>query len=203
MWLESESGRGSIFHFTARFALASGPAEVAEVELPSHALEQRVLIVDDNATKRRILMEHLRGWNMQVEAVASGQEALISLGEAASKATPFSIVLLDIMMPEMDGFEVAKQIAENPQLHPTLIVLSSADGPETKERCQELGIDVLLRVEGVSPVQRAQTPELADGAPSLHILLAEDNVFNQCVASGLLEKQGHRITVVEDGRKAV
>ncbi|MFT5377867.1 MAG: PAS domain S-box-containing protein [Candidatus Latescibacterota bacterium] len=217
MWLESESGRGSTFHFTARFALASGPAEVAEVELPPHALEQRVLIVDDNATKRRILMEYLRGWNMQAEAVASGQEALISLGEAASKATPFSIVLLDIMMPEMDGFEVAERIAENPELHPTLIVLSSADGPETKERCQELGIDislrkpisqsdlfdVLLRVEGVSPVQRAQTPELADGAPSLHILLAEDNVFNQRVASGLLEKQGHRITVVEDGRKAV
>jgi two-component system sensor histidine kinase/response regulator len=121
------------------------------------------------------------------------------------------------MMPEMDGFEVAQRIFEDPDLNPVIIVLSSADSTTSKERNRELGIaaslrkpisqsdlfDALLRIEGVAPIQSALVLDSDDTMRALHILLAEDNVFNQRVAAGLLEKQGHRITVVDDGHKAV
>jgi two-component system, sensor histidine kinase and response regulator len=217
MCVESESGRGSTFHFTARFEIQSGVRDMAEHQLPAHALEQRVLVVDDNATNRRILMERLSGWDMQAEAVESGAEALVALRENAAGRTPFTIVLLDVMMPEMDGFEVAQRIVEDPELTPAIIVLSSADSPTSKERNRELGIatslrkpisqadlfDALLRIEGVDPIQSALVIDSDHAMRALHILLAEDNVFNQRVATGLLEKLGHRITVVDDGRKAV
>ena len=217
MCVESESGRGSTFHFTARFELQSGARDLAERQLPAHALEQRVLVVDDNATNRRILMERLSAWKMQAEAVESGAEALVALRENAAGRTPFTIVLLDVMMPEMDGFEVAQRIFEDPDLKPAIIVLSSADSPTSKERNRELGIatslrkpisqadlfDALLRIEGVAPIQSALVLESDHTMRALHILLAEDNVFNQRVATGLLEKMGHRITVVDDGHKAV
>ncbi len=217
MWVESESGLGSTFHFIAHLELDYRDPEIAEQKLPAHALEQRVLVVDDNATNRRIFMERLQGWDIQAEAVASGIEALEALRVAAMAAAPFTIVLLDIMMPKMDGFEVARRIGEDDQLHPAVIVLSSADSSTTAERNRELGItaslrkpisqsdlfEVLLRMEGVAAPRPALVLEQKNSTRELHILLAEDNVFNQRVAGGLLEKQGHRVTVVGDGRQAV
>ena len=100
-----------------------------------------VLVVDDNATNRRILEEQLTSWGMRPTLVASGQEALGTLQQAARDGTPFSLVLLDAHMPHMDGFTVAELIKENPDLaRATIMMLTSGSHPKDAARCRELGI---------------------------------------------------------------
>src|SRR5690606_33926683 len=113
IWLESVVGRGTTFHFTAEFALAETLLESRHGEPPALA-GQTVLVVDDNATNRRILQELLRSWRMGVTAVEDGAHALAELHRAAVAGRPYRFVLLDLMMPAMDGFELAEQIVRTP-----------------------------------------------------------------------------------------
>jgi len=214
IWVESAEGKGSTFHFTARFERGTEEQSTEKLVLSAHA--QRVLVVDDNATNRQILMGHLQNWDLRVAQANSGATALSMLGDAVAVGDAFTIILLDIMMPEMDGFEMAQRVLADPALSPTIIVLSSADGSTTKERCEGLGISVylrkpisqselyttLLRLEGVVPITEPLSAQ-PQAVRLLHILLAEDNEFNQRVAVGLLKKQGHTVDVVGDGRQAV
>ena len=145
IWVESEPGKGSTFHFTALFrnsAREAAKPAVGEVRLDG----LRVLIVDDNATNRRILEEAVRGWGMKPASVENGQSAIESLQEAAAAGAPFGLVLLDAMMPGMDGFEVAKQTkAMHAVVHPVVMMLSSADCDADAARCRTLGIANYLR----------------------------------------------------------
>src|SRR5262249_34179787 len=141
IWVESEAGRGSTFAFRVPLGVAAEPPEPARPWDPAQLDGLAVLIVDDNASNRRILEEVLAGWRMRPEVVAGGAEALAALERAAAAGAPFPLVLLDMQMPEMDGFTVAERIRARPELAAaTLMMLSSADHQGAAARCRELGV---------------------------------------------------------------
>ena len=151
IWVESTVGQGSSFHFTARFG--AQPAGPTPPPAPPIALEgASALIVDDNATNCRILVEVLRNWRMKPTAVQGGAAALEALAAAAAEGEPFSLVLLDGMMPEMDGFTLAEEIVRRPELAgAAVMMLSSGDRHGDAERCRSLGLARYL----VKPVKQS------------------------------------------------
>lgn len=220
IWLESEVGRGSTFHFTAQFLPASLP-KAAGVE-PATLRGMRTLVVDDNATNRRILIEMLNNWGLKPTAVESGPDALQALTDANASRQPFSLVLLDAMMPEMDGFMLAERIKQIPDLDGTIVMmLSSAGLREDAARCRKLGIDAYLTkpvrqsvlldqiMTAVSPEQkdlrtsRTPRPAVAQASRKLRILVAEDNAVNQRLTTAVLAQRGHDAVVVGTGRLAL
>jgi CheY-like chemotaxis protein len=220
VWVESEPGRGSTFHFTAAFPVrAAAPARRAEADdvagLP-------VLVIDDNATNRRILEGMLRNWGMCPAGADGGGAGLAELRRAALAGAPYRLVLLDVMMPGMDGFEVAERVRQTAGLAGlTILMLSSADRKGDAAQCRRLGVaryltkpvkqsellDAILLALGGRRRDWAPAPTgpaaPATGARPLRVLLAEDNAVNQRLAVRLLEKQGHQVTVANDGREAV
>jgi PAS domain S-box-containing protein len=222
VWVESEDGKGSTFHFTAQLGLSRHPApRPAPVDL-SRLRDLPVLVVDDNATNRRILQELLLHWGMRPTVVETGPDALAVLQRAAGEGRPYAVVLLDHMMPDMDGLMLAEQIQRNPQLAGSvLMMLSSADRRENAARCRERGVNTYL----TKPLKRAEllaalvasvsasSPEpirpavprrnLGSCGCGLRLLLAEDNAVNQKLAVRLLEKRGHSVVVVGNGKEAL
>src|ERR1700722_18325424 len=110
IWVESQPGQGSRFHFTARFALPKTPARVVVPRDPLTLRGLRVLVVDDNATTRQILVTMLQGWHMNPSAADSGAGAIVALREDESLGRSFPLILVDAQMPEMDGFALARSI---------------------------------------------------------------------------------------------
>ncbi|MGH7787866.1 MAG: response regulator [Candidatus Binatia bacterium] len=221
IWLESEPGRGSTFHFTARFGVGQASAAPGPPVRPMHLRGLRVLVVDDNGTNRRILQDILTYWHMQPTVVADGRAALAALAEAAPGA-PFDLVLLDAMMPEVDGFAVAEQIRSALQTArlPVLMLTSSGQLGEIA-RSRALGIDgylikpikqsdlldAILSALGARSVELEPPPSEAPAATAtcrpLRLLLVEDNLVNQKLVARMLEPHGHQLTVAGDGRAAV
>jgi len=222
IWLESEVGRGSTFHFTIRVERASAhvavPGQPRAVELSG----VRTLVVDDNATNRRILSGFLTRWEAIPVVVDGGQAALIEIDRALIAGTPFPLILLDAQMPEMDGFTLAEQIFARPGLETaTVMMLSSAGQRGDAARCRKLGISAYLtkpirpselllaiglalqgRVEpqGAHLVTRHSVrTSTSDDGSALKILVAEDNPVNQQLAVRLLQKRGHTVVVAQDG----
>jgi two-component system sensor histidine kinase/response regulator len=145
IWVESTPGGGSTFHFTARFGRQHNvePKTVSKLESLSGL---RVLVVDDNSTNRLLLQELTTAWQMRPTCVESGPAALGALTEAAAGGDPFPLVLLDAMMPEMDGFAVAKHIRDEPTLAgATVMMLSSVDRTGDADRCRQIGVSAYLR----------------------------------------------------------
>jgi signal transduction histidine kinase/DNA-binding response OmpR family regulator len=227
IWLESAPGRGSSFHFTARFRSGDARAERARCAQPMQLLSMRVLVVDDNATNRRILHEMLTYWRMRPTAVASGQAALLELRAAAAASDPFALVLLDVMMPDMDGFEVVERVRQAEGLADVAVVMLTSSGQLGEmARCRELGIDFHLTkpvsqselLDSILTSVGARLPDLAPGtaAPadvpgtngganprSARVLLAEDNLVNQKLVVRMLERRGYDVTVAGDGVEAL
>ncbi len=224
IWVESEIGQGSTFHFTARFE-AGRAAEAASTPAQLATLHQMpVLVVDDNATNRRILQEMLVNWGMRPTLSAGGRAALAALREAASSREPFPLVLLDGHMPEMDGFHLAEQIRHSPELVGAAIMMLTSGG-QTGDvaRCRDLGIaaymmkpikqsallEAILFALGTPTGSRQPapaslvTPVAPEPPRQLHILLAEDNNINQKVALRTLGKEGHTVVVAENGREVL
>ncbi|HXG12803.1 MAG TPA: PAS domain S-box protein [Gemmataceae bacterium] len=220
--VESAVGRGSTFHFSACFERAKEPAAPPVLPEPGRLRGVPVLVVDDNATNRRILEELLIAWQMKPYAAASGPAALAEMRRRAEAGEPFALVLLDSAMPEMDGFAVAAQVRRQPLLASTpLIMLTSAGQVGDVARCRELGISLYL----TKPVKQtdlyraiaATLGEAGVGAPTaegpdrarpdtgrpLRILLAEDNPVNQTLAVNLLRKRGHEVVVAGTGGEAL
>jgi len=220
--VESEPGRGSRFRFAARFGKA--PARTRAVDrLPGELRGLRVLVVDDNATNRRILEEVLTQWRMQPTAVASAGAALEAMEAAERVKRPYPLVLLDASMPGMDGFDLAAKIQQSPRLAgASIMMLSSGARPGDRARCFELGIsayltkpvkqsDLMDTIVGVlgsrPPKPKARPPRDAAKASKasrhLRVLVAEDNAVNQQVAVGMLERAGHEATVAANGREVL
>jgi two-component system, sensor histidine kinase and response regulator len=221
IWVESEAGKGSTFHFTARFSPQTGAAAKPPIE-PVDTRGLPVLVVDDNATNRRILEEMLINWGMRPIVVGGGQAALAEMERAAVSGEPISLALLDAMMPEMDGFDLAGRIKHRPELAgATIMMLSSAGEHGDAARCRELGIavyltkpikqsdllDAILTVlhrpsETREPSPKTQ-PALLERRHRLHILLTEDNAVNQKLAVRILEKRGHTVAIAGNGKEAL
>jgi CheY-like chemotaxis protein len=219
--VESLEGSGSTFTFTAVFEKQSVPERPVAVDLwPQRTKALKVLVVDDNATNRRILEELLNDWHMRSTCVESGAEALAAASMARSVDDPFDLALLDLFMPEMDGFELARKMnAEcGPQV-PSIILLTSAIRPGDSALIRDLGIrarllkpfkqselfDTILGIIATLPrsgkQQDGESPVPSNAA--YRILLAEDNPINQKLAVHLLRKRGHTVTVVDNGNDAV
>ncbi len=223
--VDSTVGRGSTFRFSARFgvcqASASGqePAEQVDVE------GIRVLVVDDNPTCRLIVRDLLESWRMKPDLAEGGRPALAALRESRDNGDAYGLVILDVRMPDLDGFAVARHIREDPSLAgATVMMISSAGRPGDVDRCRELGVSAYLTkpVSSSDLLSAIQTalgtskdsagrPVLArvdGGGPprpgqGLRLLLAEDTPINQKLVVRLLEKRSHQVDVAGDGREAV
>ena len=220
IWVESVVGKGSAFHFTA----SVGMGRITET-LPATATVAlaglSALIVDDNATNRRILRELLSNWGMKPTMAESGASALECVKQARD---PFALILTDFHMPAMDGFALVGQLRQGPHLaaDARIIILSSAGQPGDAARCRELGVaaylskpvvpsdlyDRIVRVlgtpsSGTGSASLTTHRAVRDGKRKLNILLAEDNAINRTVAVRLLEKHLHRVTVTTNGREAL
>ena len=127
LWIDSEVGKGSRFHFIARFQVHPGDAATI-APATSDLRDLRVLIVDDNATNRRILSEILASWQMQAAAVEGAAAAVTALNDAADLGRPFHLVLTDAAMPGVDGFTLAEQIKRDGRLKATKVILLTSAG---------------------------------------------------------------------------
>jgi signal transduction histidine kinase/DNA-binding response OmpR family regulator len=225
IWLESVPDQGTTFHFTVRLRQSQTISAPIVPRTPAELHGLDVLVVDDNATNRRILEDVLKGWQMRPVVADSGPAGLTLMKQAAEAGRPFPLVLLDGMMPGQDGFTVAEQIKEDPELTTaTVLMLSSAAQLADAARCRELGISCYL----VKPVRQADllaaiqkalgetslpqrparsrsplSPSASGSKARLRILVAEDNVVNQKLALRLLEKRGHQVVLAGDGQEAL
>jgi signal transduction histidine kinase/CheY-like chemotaxis protein len=218
--VDSAPGRGSTFHLAVPLGVgATAPPPAPDARALAGV---RVLVVDDHETNRRLLVETLSQWGMRATAVPSATAALAALGEARTAGTPFAVALLDGQMPEMSGLALTQAIRRDPALASTVVLLlSSAVEPGGPARARALGVRRLL----LKPLLRAElrealldalgTPDRPSPAPPgpppaglargprLRLLLAEDHPVNQAVAARFLERLGHEVVVVGDGRAAL
>jgi signal transduction histidine kinase/DNA-binding response OmpR family regulator/HPt (histidine-containing phosphotransfer) domain-containing protein len=217
--MEPNPGGGSTFWFTAIFDAPTGIVTDLDDDYARTWLSgQRVLVVDDNEHNRLILEEQLAWWQVRSRSAGSADEAMDLLGAATSEGDPFDAVLLDLVMPGRDGFDLAREVREQPAYADlALLLLSSTDHPQL-DRVQHLGIadcltkpvlssalrSSLLRVlAGVAPRPSATAPPVAATAPSHRLLVVEDNPVNQMVAVGLLEALGYSAVTADDGMAAI
>ena len=220
IWVESEVGEGSTFHFTALLEVYPGVAPAFQYVVPDYLRDLPALIVDDNFTNRRVLQGMLMMWKMKPISVESGRAALEAMAEAQDAGRPFPLILIDGQMPELDGFTLAELIRNDAGLTgSTIMMLTSSDHIGDASRCRTLGISAYL----VKPIRQIELLQaicrVLDGTPAreipvignssheqrfpLRTLLAEDNKVNQMVAIRLLEKWGHQVTLAENGLEAV
>ena len=226
IWVESEPGKGSEFHFTISVSAGTEQIHQPESDLPYDLLRgTRVLVVDDNETNRRILDRMLTRWEMRPTSVEGGADALRELVSACELGDPYRLVLTDMHMPGMDGFGLVERIRnQNEIATATVMMLSSGARRGEMARFRELGLFAYL----VKPVRQselrdaiaraldrrdpqnasiivppAQERRFPKSATALHVLLAEDNPVNQRLGSRLLEKRGHRVTIANNGQEAL
>ncbi len=222
IWVESELGSGSTFHFSAKLGIGKAPATRPSPASQSQLRDVRALIVDDNLTNRRVLLGMLTRWEMKPTTVDGGRAALLALEIAKGTGHPFPLIILDGQMPEMDGFALAEEIRKDPSLvGATIMMLTSAGQLGDAARCRELGIAAYL----VKPIRQRELLKaicyvlkdasqkknetlltrhrLRESKNRVRILLAEDNRVNQTLAVRLLQKRGYEVSVACDGRAAV
>jgi PAS domain S-box-containing protein len=219
MWVDSEVGRGSRFFFTATF---DRPAAVREPILDkARALDGlRVLVVDDNATNRRILEEMLTSWHMQPTSVADAESALAALRLAVREHRAFDVVIADRQMPGVDGFMLARRVRRERAVARTPIVMLMSVGDAGATVGKSIGIDAyltkpvkhsdlldalatLFRVSIRRPRAAPATQPASRPRKRLRVLIAEDNLVNRKLVTKLLQKRGHHVESVENGRAAV
>jgi CheY-like chemotaxis protein len=231
IWVESKAGNGSSFHFKiclgAASELLSSPG-IEELSLDA----VRVLVVDDNFTNLRILTEMLRNWRMETTAASGAEEALSRLRSASQDGNPFELVVTDVHMPEVDGFDLIRNIKSEPGLgNVVVMMLTSGEKRGELRRCKELEISTYLmkpvrrselRTAIIMALRNQRTGELNEESASsdnsaqnisfqkktttalpARILLAEDNSVNQRLTRRMLEKAGHSVVVASTGREAV
>jgi two-component system, sensor histidine kinase and response regulator len=224
IWVESTEGLGSRFYFTALLGVAHSDDVRAAPAEESALVGLPVLVVDDNETNRRILENILKGWQMKSALAASAAEALQMLSRGRLPGDPLPLILTDVHMPEVDGFDLVQQLRGDPAFAEAIIIMLTSGGQRgDATRCRELGVAgyitkpvsqaelkrLILHV--LSPCKQTTRPlitrhflrETRPESGALHILVAEDNAVNQHLATRLLEKRGHSVTVAENGRRAL
>jgi signal transduction histidine kinase/DNA-binding response OmpR family regulator len=218
--IDSVPGRGSRFYFVLKLGVATTAVQQVRVQ-PAALRGVPVLAVDDCEANLAILTKMLTSGGMDVHCVASSREALNELRTAAADGRPYRLLLSDVHLPEMDGFELVEAVRKESGFPPPdILLLTSAGQRGDAARCRELGVasyltkpvaraelqDTICRTLGASAGperRRADAQAEPSAGRSLHILLAEDNAVNQRVAIRLLEKEGHVVTPVVNGLEAV
>ncbi|RIK75689.1 MAG: hypothetical protein DCC68_20815 [Planctomycetota bacterium] len=247
IWVESEVGRGSTFHFTAKFQSAV-PDAAARRPRTGDLAGRSVLVVDDSATTRRILDETLRDAGATTATAAGAYEAISQVDKARRSGRPFDAVVTDANMPGGDGFLLLEQLRKSGHAPPVVMLLSSGDRLGDVARCESIGAkhylikpvkaselttmlvaaisgDVAparggpMRMSFESPLSALDAPPamrrsaplpaksaIRQGPPQLrplNVLLAEDSLVNQKLATGLMQNHGHRVTVANNGQEAL
>ncbi len=220
--VESELGRGSLFSFQVSLPIDS--THRADVPLATQSLHGiAVLVVDDNETNRLLLREALEGWGMRAEMARDGAEAMGKIQRKADMGEPYPLVIVDALMPGMDGYTLSQQIHDQSSVSPPVVLMvSSADRRQFRDREAQTCIAYYLE----KPVSRAslldslldalelrdrpqpnvvpfQPTNLPDNHRTLDILLAEDTPANQRVVTAVLNKRGHSVTLAKNGREAI
>jgi CheY-like chemotaxis protein len=220
--VNSQSGRGSSFAFTARFGRQPRPSTETAARPPALLDDLPVLIVDDNATNRHILEEWLRSWQMRPAAVGDGMAAVDALWHGAASGRPCALVLLDARMPDTDGLDIAAKIRERSELSSTrIILLTSGERPSDHARIRALRIDahllkpvqqeelletiyrVMNTVDGDGPPINESSPAPSPTVTRLRILVAEDNEFNSRHIERLLLRRGMSVRLASNGREVL
>ncbi len=226
VWVESEIGKGSDFHFTVSVGAANAPMMRTHTKLAyEKLLSTRVLIVDDNQTNRLILNRMLTRWGMRPDCVESGEVALLEMMSACESGDPYGLILTDKQMPKMDGFSLIEQIRGKAEISAAnVIMMSSGAHRGDMTRGKEVGLSAYL----TKPVRQSELRDaianslagreerigseaaappndrrVVQNVTALEILLAEDNAVNQRLATRMLEKRGHRVTVANNGQEAI
>jgi PAS domain S-box-containing protein len=213
IWVESEAGAGSTFHFTAKLGIGTAPATVAPAVDTSNML---LLLVDDNGISRDIFKQALANLSSQATVVENGEAALHAFEQAASSGCPYPLVILDVEMPGSNGFSVAERIRKIAGPDRTKLILLASHGLRGDAAlCAQIGIGGYLHKPVTCiDLQRAISEVMGNASPRLvtrhslrearrHILLAEGNLVNQRLAVKLLEKQGHTVVIAQNGQEAV
>jgi signal transduction histidine kinase/CheY-like chemotaxis protein len=222
IWVQSEVGRGSTFHFTVRLRMQKSSSRKYQPVGVEMLQGLAVLIVDDNAVSRGILQTMALSWRMKPTSADRGSEALREIERASTQGTPFSLVLLDAQMPGMDGFTVAESVKQLalPDT-PALVMLTSAGLRGDAARCRKAGIEAYLTkpirrsslLETIRAVLGSRAGSSKNAVVTLHslrqdrgrlrILLVEDNPVNEVLATRVLERRGHEVTVARNGTAAL
>ena len=222
--LTSTLGEGSTFEFTIPLSSAAGMSEWPGASPRMRAAGQKVLVLDDNPTNRRILVSTLAKWNLLPTEAASSREAIETMRAARQKGECFALVLADVQLPDVDGFQFVTELRAEEGISKTrIIMLSSLDRPAGR---MDLAIDAYLMkpvmqddlAEAISrslgtvenkphprPVPAIDSVSTANPIAStgIRILLAEDNIVNQRLMCTMLRKRGHHVSLAENGEEAL
>jgi len=217
------SSPGSVFHFTAQFGKVHTNLPEAERLTVEQLRGVPVLVVDDNSTNRHILLKVLKSWHMEPDCAEDGAAALAAMAQASERGRSYALVLLDVLMPGMDGYAVAEKMhAQSERSHATIMMLTSADRRGDGARSRELGVsayltkpirrsdllDAILTALGARLLPGKERPPVThhlrqDVCRRLQVLLVEDHVVNQQLAVHMLEKAGHSVAVASNGKEAL
>ena len=223
MWVDSELGAGSTFSFTAKFAVHVHPASAVPPVQWEQVAGLRTLIVDDNTTNRLIVRETLAGWGIPTSEAPGGEEALLELRRAAQTGVPYRLIILDVRMPKLSGWQVADTVSRTPSLAGVaIIMLTSERRAGDQARARECGVvryltkpfrrsdlfNGMMAVIGKAALAgnngvRPQTQEPTAGMPGLKILLAEDFADNRRMMEFYFKSSPHQVETASNGQAAV
>jgi CheY-like chemotaxis protein len=224
VWVESDVGKGTQFHFTLILKSSEKKVEIGAPASPELLRGVKTLVVDDNRTNQRILLGMLNRLGMKPIAVEGGADALAALEAARDKGEPFGLILTDMHMPKMDGFTLIEKIRQQPSLSTATIVMLTSAGHRGDAERKQLGVSAYLlkpirqselretiaRVLGAREQQgaiplitRYALQDARDPSDVLSILVAEDNLANQRLIVRLLENRGHRVVLAANGQEAL
>jgi signal transduction histidine kinase/CheY-like chemotaxis protein/HPt (histidine-containing phosphotransfer) domain-containing protein len=215
----SEPGKGSTFWFRVPFEVVTRDRRHDRLH-PEEIADIRLLVVDDNATNRMIVARQARSWGMHTDAAEDGFQALEALRRAARRNEPYDIAILDLMMPGLDGIELAREITRDPELRETKMIMLASSLVRRSE-AEEAGVRVCLTKPArqsrlynaiaealaapveVHPPRTQRAAEPARAKIGAVILVVEDNPVNQAVAVGMLERRGYDVALASNGREAL
>ena len=218
--VESRKDVGTTFYCTIPLRVPEAADSVATrpCAMASSVAGRRIIVVEDNATNRRILEQQLRSFGVACDFAPNGRAALALMRAAAAQREPFDAAIVDMKLPGLSGLDLARAVKADPTLQTTrLLMLTSLDADGGERAAREAGIDAyvtkpvrqselqleLARLLGVNPTTAPKAPQQPQVSPSARVLLAEDNALNRQVAIAMLERAGHTVTVAENGLQAV